>query len=225
MCVCECALRICIRQTYTLEYNNTLKEIDTTTSMYNTHMSIIYYIHILYWLINVKRNNILCFFFFQISFDLRQLVYNIFLYTTYLYMRWFFTMIIYFFFSFGKHSCGRTREKFHRTHPQPRVIARKFREKSNNNILRSGYNFHTPHDCVRIRKYNVSIIFEGTNPPVQVCKTRLGNVFRRPRRRFIISFELDTIDIRPRRSRSARQRQRLFSCSPSPPRSTVCAVP
>jgi len=45
---------------------------------------------------------------------------------------------------------------------------------------------------------------------VQVRKTRLGNVFRRPRRRFIISFELDTIDIRPRRSRSARQRQRFF---------------
>jgi len=42
-------------------------------------------------------------------------------------------------------------------------------------------------------------------------QTRLENVFRRPLRRFIISFERDTIDIRPRRSRFARQRQRFFS--------------
>lgn len=67
VCVCVRAENLYTIDLHTLEYNNTFKEIDTTShNLYvqYTYVYIIYYIHILYWLINVKRNNILLIFIF-----------------------------------------------------------------------------------------------------------------------------------------------------------------
>lgn len=110
-------------------------------------------------------------------------------------MRWFFAMVIFF---FGKH--------FLWPHKRSLKISTELRP-----VFTKTFNIiFTRHMSVYSDKNITSRLFSD-EPGAQVCKTRLGNIFRLRRRRFIISFERDTIDIRPSRSRSSRiQRQRFF---------------